>query len=137
MNYHLLNGCPTVVLPVEPGSPLVAWDSLTLDHLYKIGARDGIEGEKWQRVVTILFEYVSLCVDWDRIVLPNPTAGSGQTAEGAETKVDKAQLDKRRKDTVRKALELVLVGAVQSKDCKEVQKKFDPERAGIVMFRIP
>ena len=36
INYILLNGCPAIVVPVKVGAPLVAWDGLTLEQLWKV-----------------------------------------------------------------------------------------------------
>ncbi len=36
INYLLLNGCPAIVVPVKVGAPLLAWDALTLEELWKV-----------------------------------------------------------------------------------------------------
>jgi hypothetical protein len=36
IKYLLLNGCPAIVVPVKIGAPLVAWDALTLEELWKV-----------------------------------------------------------------------------------------------------
>lgn len=35
MYYQLMNGCPAIIVPVRLGAPLVAWDGLTLEQLWK------------------------------------------------------------------------------------------------------
>lgn len=132
LNYHLLNGCPALVLPAASANgstPLVAWDTLTLEHLHKIGKeKGGVDGEAFKGVVACLFEYLSLCTDWDRVVIPE---GAENTQSGA---VDDGEFKKK---IVRDGLELVLAGAVRSHDSKAVQADVDSDRAGIAMFRMP
>jgi hypothetical protein len=109
LQYILLNGAPTLILPALAGAPLLAWNTLTIKQIHaKKGKYDGI--------VRILFEYVSLCVDWERV-----TVGEG---------------NEERKNAVRDALELVVAAASQSADSKAVKKGVDLERAGIVIYRI-
>ncbi|KAH7327511.1 hypothetical protein BKA65DRAFT_510723 [Rhexocercosporidium sp. MPI-PUGE-AT-0058] len=109
LKYVLLNGAPTIVLPALAGAPLISWNTLTLKQLQAKGA-------KYEGVVRILFEYLSLCVDWDRV-----TVGEG---------------DEERKKAVCDAVELVVAAAVQSAESKAVTKDVDLDRAGIVIFRI-
>ncbi|CAE6456570.1 unnamed protein product [Rhizoctonia solani] len=134
MNYHLLNGCPALVLPAvstRGSTPLVAWDTLTLEHLHTIGKeKGGVDGEAFTGVVTCLFEYLSLCVDWDRITIPEEVTNH---SEGADT----ATGEEFKKQLVRGGIELVLAGAVRSHDSKAVKADVDTGRAGVVMFRMP
>lgn len=127
MYYLLLNGCPSLVLPLLPGSPLVAWHALTLEQLQKL--EGGVGGARFKAVADKLVEYVSLCIDWDRVV---PDSQVESTANGT-ARVD---LDENRRSAVRRAVESLLTGAVQS-DCKELRNKLDRDRAGIVFFRVP
>lgn len=108
LKYVLLNGAPAIVLPALAGAPLIAWNTLTLKQLQTKDKYDG--------VVRILFEYLSLCVDWERV-----TVGEG---------------NEERQKAVRDAVELVVAAAVQSADSKAVSKDVDLDRAGIVVFRI-
>jgi hypothetical protein len=139
LNYHLLNGCPTVVIPIKPGCPLIAWDTLTLAELHKKGKK--IEGPKFQGVVNVLFEYASLCVDWDRVVFPEQVekaeGAPQETIPSTETAKDPVALLKRKEEVIKDAITLLVVGAIQSYDSSEVKKKLDLDRAGIVMFRLP
>ncbi|KAK0099249.1 hypothetical protein ONS96_008483 [Cadophora gregata f. sp. sojae] len=109
LKYVLLNGAPTIVLPALAGAPLIAWITLTLKQLHS-------KKDRYDGVVRILFEYLSLCVDWERV-----TVGEG---------------DEERKKAVRDAVELVVAAAVQSVDSKAVMKDVDLDRAGIVIFRM-
>lgn len=109
LKYVLLNGSPTIVLPALAGAPLIAWNTLTLKQFQA-------KGNKYDGVVRILFEYLSLCVDWERV-----TVGKG---------------DEERKKVVRDAVQLIVAAAVQSGESKAVMKEVDLDRAGIVVFRI-
>lgn len=110
LQYILLNGAPTIILPALAGAPLIAWNTLTINQIHA-------KHDKYDGIVRILFEYISLCVDWARV-----TIGDG---------------DEERKKAVRDALELVVAAAAQSFDSKPVKKDVDRDRAGIVMYRIP
>ncbi|KAG8898462.1 hypothetical protein FRB99_007429, partial [Tulasnella sp. 403] len=123
MQYLLLSNCPTIVVPVKPGSPLVAWDTLTLAQLHKL-RKEGKPGDNIANsgVVRIVFEFVALCVDWERVVVPE---GGG---EGEQEKKEK---------TVKDAIGVLVDCAMRSAESKEVEDKVDADRAGIAMFRIP
>ena len=89
---------------------MIAWNTLTINQIHA-------KHDKYDGIVRILFEYISLCVDWARV-----TVGEG---------------DEERKNAVRDALELVVASAAQSFDSKPVKKDVNLDRAGIVIFRIP
>lgn len=127
MYYALLNGCPALVLPLLPGSPLLAWHAMTLEQLQKL--EGGVDGAKFKAVADELNEYVGLCVDWDRVV-PDSQLEPGDAPEAD------GDLDGKRKRAVRRAVETLLAGAVRS-DCKEVRSKLERDRAGIAFFRVP
>ncbi|KAG8913315.1 hypothetical protein FRC00_002637 [Tulasnella sp. 408] len=115
MRYVLFNGCPTIVVPVKPGSPLVAWDTLTLSQLEKYGR----EGRGVDGVVRILLEYVELCVDWERMVV----ASKGR--------------DDLKREAIKDALTLLVENLVKAGQSQDVKEKVDADRAGIVFFRVP
>lgn len=127
LNYVLLNGCPAVVVPVKVGAPLVAWDGLTLEQLWRVELPP--EGEaksgdgRYEGIVSVLCEFLDLCVDWRRVVLD-----SGESVE-----------EVRRKATVRNAVALLVAAAVRSKTLKgkEAGEELGENRAGIAMWRIP
>ncbi|TFK47590.1 hypothetical protein OE88DRAFT_1665817 [Heliocybe sulcata] len=124
IRYQLLNGCPAIVVPAKVGAPLLAWDTLTLEHLWGVKLPEESEtatqqpGHGFQGIVNVMFEYVDLCIDWERLVLP----------EGDRD-------DK--KDTVKNAISLLVAAAVRSGNSKEVKKEVDKERSGIAIWRIP
>ncbi|KAJ7669038.1 hypothetical protein B0H17DRAFT_217181 [Mycena rosella] len=130
INYVLLNGCPAVVVPVKVGAPLVAWDTLTLDDLWKVALpADEPEAERttaaqgrFGGIVNVLFEYLDMCIDWDRVVV------SGDPEKPTDMDARKA---------LKSALGLLVAAAVRSGDSKEVKKEVDKDRSGIAMWRIP
>jgi hypothetical protein len=124
INYILLNGCPAVVVPVKTGSPLVAWDTLTMEQLWNIELPEEDGGKsksgKFEGVVDIVFEYLDLCVDWER------TEGSfGMEGEDAKKRV------------VKDAITLLVAAAIRSKESDEARKELEADRGGIAMWRIP
>ncbi|KAJ7749310.1 hypothetical protein DFH07DRAFT_557295 [Mycena maculata] len=129
IRYILFNGCPAIVIPVKVGAPLVAWDTLTLEELWKVElpADDPeVKGTtpaqgKYGGIVNVFFEYLDMCVDWERVIVPgNP--GPSQ-ADGREV--------------LKSALGLLVAAAVRSGNSKQVKKEIDKERSGIAMWRIP
>jgi hypothetical protein len=141
--YQLLNGCPAIVVPVKVGAPLVAWDALTLEQLWKVplpreedavGAGAGAaDGGKFGGIVTVIYEYLDLCVDWDRTTL-----SADQGGEDASVVKEDGQVDlEGKKRALRNAVALLVAGAVRSGDSKQVKDKVDKERSGIAMWRIP
>ncbi|KIJ35299.1 hypothetical protein M422DRAFT_51568 [Sphaerobolus stellatus SS14] len=149
IQYTLLNGCPAIVLPVKPGSPLIAWDSLTLAELHKIGKEGGTESAQAKGIVDVLFEYVGLCVDWQRVIEPRdddeekttvPLEVEMKTVGDSEPEAKREGdegITEGKKTAVKEAIGLLVAGAINSKESKEAKKEIDLDRAGIVMFRIP
>jgi hypothetical protein len=122
INYILLNGCPAIVVPVKVGAPLVAWDGLTLEQLWKVilpaeKEAKSVDG-RFEGIVDVLFEYLDLCVDWERVASPAVQDGDGKSA-------------------VKSALTVLVAGAVKSAVSNEVKKEVDEDRCGIAMWRIP
>ena len=140
-NYTLLNGCPTIVLPAKPGSPLLAWDALTLDQLQNLELPDsqGNGGDKFKGVVNVFCEYLELCVDWDRVKL---LSGGSLVEKMVDERADNDGIIadvgiEEKRTAVKNAVSVLLLGAVCSKTSKQVKKEVDPDRAGVVIFRIP
>lgn len=136
INYVLCNGCPAVVVPAKVGAPLLAWDGLTLEQLWSLKLPDeekGGEGTaksadgRFEGVVNVISEYLELCVDWERVVVPQ-----------GEKAVKKSDVDgEAKKEAVRDAITLLLAAAVRTRTSKEVKKEIDRDRCGIAMWRIP
>ena len=129
INYLLLNGCPALVVPVRVGTPLVAWDSLTLGKLWKMGLPREGEGQEggYEGIVSVLYEYLDMCVDWGRVVVrgesPWREGASGEGMDGREA--------------LRESLRVLVGGAIRSRESSEVKKEVDEDRSGIAMWRIP
>ncbi len=125
INYLLLNGCPAIVVPVKVGAPLLAWDALTLEELWKVELPlEGGESQsgQFEGIVSVLYEFLDLCIDWERVVLDE-----GNTEHDEDTK----------RNILKASLMLLLAAAIRSKECKEVVNEVDKERSGIAMWRIP
>ncbi|KAK0192308.1 hypothetical protein F5146DRAFT_1039294 [Armillaria mellea] len=125
INYLLLNGCPAIVVPVKVGAPLLAWDALTLEELWKVELPlEGGESQSGQLegIVTVLYEFLDLCIDWERVVLDE-----GNSEHDEDTK----------RNIVEASLMLLLAAVIRSKECEEVVNEVDKERSGIAMWRIP
>ncbi|KAL0570639.1 hypothetical protein V5O48_011320 [Marasmius crinis-equi] len=131
IQYILLNGCPSIVVPVKVGAPLVAWDTLTLEQLWEIELPPKSTDEsskppkstsgKFEGIVQVLLEFLDLCIDWERVI-----------------KVGKEKLtEERKRDEVKAAVTLLVASAVRSRDSKEAKKELDKVRSGIAMWRIP
>ncbi|TFK28582.1 hypothetical protein FA15DRAFT_665299 [Coprinopsis marcescibilis] len=157
LKYVLLNGCISVVVPVKTGSPLIAWDTMTLEKLWAVelpseGSDRSSDG-KFEGVVGVIWEYIDLCVDWERISIPN----EGQEEAGEESLAvpdgdedsDAGKCNKEpdqpavavglgvKKQAVKDAVTLLVAGAVRSKKSEEVRDELDEDRSGIAMWRIP
>lgn len=135
--YQLLNGCPAIVVPVKLGAPLIAWDALTIDKLWKVELpKDGNvlqDDHGFGGIVKTIFEYLDLCVDWERVVLSTEQGG-----EDASTVAGDAAADlEAKKAVLRGAVSLLVAGAVRSGENDEVKEKVDKDRSGIAMWRIP
>lgn len=126
INYILLNGCPALVLPIKPGSPLIAWHAMTLKTLQNL--KGGVDGQAFKDVLEVLVNYTEFCVDEERIQLP-PNYAENSELTGSELEI--------KRKAIRVGMELVLAGAVRSGSSAKVKKEIDSERAGIVFFRIP
>ncbi|EIN08796.1 hypothetical protein PUNSTDRAFT_120371 [Punctularia strigosozonata HHB-11173 SS5] len=137
IQYQLLNGCPAIVVPVKVGAPLLAWAGITLEQMWQIEVpKDDqpidlrapiVEGNiSFQNVVAVLYEFLDLCVDWERMEY----VGSS----GEEKKMSN---DEEKRAALKEALTLLVAAAVRSGESKAVKKDIDKERAGIAMWRIP
>jgi len=130
LHYILLNGCPTLVIPTKIGAPLLAWDTLTLEHLWKVDlpTKDGelSNSGKFEGIVGVLLEYLDFFVDWDRIRTPNIHSDANESTPYHSTP----------QAVLRHAVTLFVAAAIRSKDSKQARKKVDPERCGIAFWRL-
>jgi len=141
MYYQLLNGCPALVVPVKIGAPLLAWDGLTLDQLWKVSLpkddAPGEPGSRFEGTVGVFYEFLDMCVDWARVDLPGAqsSAGIDKEEQGGEGGRDAPEAEK--KDALMTALRLLIASAIRSGESKAVKDEVDKERSGIAMWRIP
>ncbi|KAI0321415.1 hypothetical protein OF83DRAFT_1168466 [Amylostereum chailletii] len=145
MYYHLLNGCPALVVPVKTGAPLVAWDGLTLEEFWKVNIPEGEGGlepdSKFEGIVGVLAEFLEMCVDWERLRVPKLEAVK---EEDEKDKVEVAAIqpgepmasEEEKREELKKALRLLVAGAIRSGESKAVRAEVDKERSGIAMWRI-
>ncbi|KAF6757689.1 hypothetical protein DFP72DRAFT_989211 [Ephemerocybe angulata] len=155
IRYLLLNGCVSILVPVKPGAPLVAWDVLTLKKLWDIDLPPKVEaGEisesaptetprsksgRFEGVVQVMYEYLDLCVDWERVALPGlPEADAAQGGSGAYTTTTIASgfSGDGECEALKDAVTLLVASAVRSGGSKAARDDIDEERAGIAMWRI-
>ncbi|KAM0752832.1 hypothetical protein T439DRAFT_378605 [Meredithblackwellia eburnea MCA 4105] len=138
IKYQLLNGCPALVVPVLPGAPLVAWHTSTLEALHAYKTELDKAGNvkpgsiKFQNLVDAIFEFLSLCVDFNRVQLP------ALSSKGVAPKKSDATLDPTQA-CLREAVALVLEGAIRSglpDSLKVLKEDVDLSRAGIAFWRI-
>jgi hypothetical protein len=135
IQYQLMNGCVSIVLPVRVGAPLLAWHGFTLEQLWDVtlpkedveatseaASVDAVEGNTFEGITSVLCEYLGLCVDWTRVKMDVPAEG---------------QLSKDPKKWVKDAVAILVASAVRSGASKEARKQIDKERSGIAMWRIP
>ena len=111
LNFHLLNGCPALVLPVSARAPIVGWSPWTLAQM-RAGAAVGYQAE-WQ--------HEQVCEWLDSVIA---------------VKHVQPEIRGRYADVLGRAVSLVINGALALDEAdKALLGKVDPERAGIVMFR--
>ncbi|KAI0360524.1 hypothetical protein OH77DRAFT_1445395 [Trametes cingulata] len=139
IQYQLLNGCPAVVIPVKVGAPLLAWDTLTLEQLWKVALPEGDSPDakskdgKFEGIVNVLYEFLDLCVDWERVVLSTEQGGEEEDVQDGAADVG----IKEKREALKGAIKVLVASAIRSGESKEVRKEVDKERSGIAMWRIP
>jgi hypothetical protein len=109
--FHLLNGCPAMVLPVKANAPILAWSPWTLLQM-RAPSTSGYKPEVQHEQ---LCEWLDTIISLDH-VSPN--------------------LRGRYEDILGRCVSMVINGAVNTKGvASDILSKIDPERAGIAMFR--
>jgi len=114
--FHLLDGCPALIIPVTSRAPICAWSPWTLAEMrlaqYSINLAPGGYSAEWQ--------HEQICEWLDTIIsVPHITP----------------QVRDRYVDVLGRSVSLVINGALALEKCQPLLGKLDPERAGIVMFR--
>jgi hypothetical protein len=142
----LLNGCPAIVVPAKLGAPLLAWDTLTLEELWNVELPPPPDGTsttetrsapgRFEGVVDVIFEYLDLCVDWERFIVPG-VASAGDVGDVSKEKEETGTRDLGAKGALKDAVTLLVAAAIRSKTSKEAKKELDADRSGIAMWRIP
>ncbi|KAF8632878.1 hypothetical protein AX17_004725 [Amanita inopinata Kibby_2008] len=127
----------STMMPAKLGAPLVAWDTLTLEKLWDVQLPTEAEMNRrdfkgaFMGIVDVLFEYLDLCVDWDRYVDPSEQGPNDGGGEGEKKGLGNP------KDVLKDAVVLLVAAAIRSGNSKEARKELDKERSGIAMWRIP
>ena len=140
ISYVLLNQCPAIVVPAKLGTPLLAWDTLTLEKLWDVDLPPLPGGPyitrsasgRFEGIVNVIFEYLDHCVDWGRFVVPG-AAFPGNVSREQES----GTRDLGGKSALKDAVTLLVAAAIQSRTSKEVKKALHADRSGIAMWRIP
>ncbi|KAF9692493.1 hypothetical protein EKO04_009431 [Ascochyta lentis] len=111
LTFHLLSGCPALVLPVLSNAPLVAWSPWTLSQM-----RDPQSG------YSAPVQHEQICEFLDTVVSRLHLS---------------PQVSGRFEDVLARCVSLVVNGALATERCGGVEGmgKVDPARAGVVMFR--
>lgn len=114
--FHLLDGCPALVIPVTSRAPICAWSPWTLAEMraaqYALNPRPGAYSAEWQ--------HEQVC-EWLDTIISVPHISPG--------------VRDRYVDVLGRSVSLVINGALALEKCQPLLGKLDPERAGIVMFR--
>jgi hypothetical protein len=119
--FHLLDGCPALIIPVTNKAPICAWSPWTLSQMRAAqynpsnptgpGMNVGYSAE-WQ--------HEQICEWLDTIISVQHVNPS---------------IRDRYVDVLGRSVSLVINGALALEKCQPLLGKLDPERAGIVMFR--
>ncbi|KAF2740373.1 hypothetical protein EJ04DRAFT_424856 [Polyplosphaeria fusca] len=114
--FHLLDGCPALIIPVTNKAPVCAWSPWTLAQMrqgqYAMNPLPGQYNAEWQ--------HEQICEWLDTIVSVQHIT---------------ATVRDRYVDVLSRMVSLVINGALALEKCKPLLGKLDPERSGIVMFR--
>ncbi|KAJ4301209.1 hypothetical protein N0V90_003300 [Kalmusia sp. IMI 367209] len=114
--FHLLDGCPALVIPVTSKAPICAWSPWTLSQMraaqYALNPQAAAYNPEWQ--------HEQICEFLDTIISVGHI---------------KDTVRERYVDVLGRMVSLVINGALALEKCRPVLGKLDPERAGIVMFR--
>ena len=108
LQFHLINGCPALVIPVLPYSPVLAWSSVTLRQMH---SDKYIPAEHYTEIMRGLISIVNF-----------PAIDDGMKGH---YKILMADLVK-----------MIIKGAVHTKKINaKIWEDVDPDRSGILMFR--
>ncbi|KAH0551194.1 hypothetical protein GP486_007479 [Trichoglossum hirsutum] len=106
--FHLLDGCPALVIPVSNRAPICAWSPWTLLNMRSAAYRPEIQHEQ-------ICEYLDTIVNLDQVY---------------------EHVRPRYEEVMARSVSMVINGAINTKFVNPaILSKIDPERAGIVMYR--
>lgn len=108
LQFHMINGCPALIIPVLPHSPVLAWSSTTLRQMH---SEKYNPAEHYTEIMLGLLSIVNFpAIDEDK---------------RWHHKLLMAELVK-----------MIIKGAVETKKVKpKIWENLDPDRSGILMFR--
>lgn len=106
--FHMVNGCPAVVIPIKAHAPILAWSPWTLKQLHDGDVQPAQQYEEVFRYLDSIIEIHSVEV----------------------------KMRQNYKNLVAQGLRMIIKGAMQIKTAdRKVWDMIDPDRAGIAMFR--
>ncbi|KAF2108941.1 hypothetical protein BDV96DRAFT_605045 [Lophiotrema nucula] len=114
--FHLLDGCPALIIPVTSKAPVCAWSPWTLAQMrlaqYSLNPTQGMYNPEWQ--------HEQVCEWLDTVISVQHITES---------------VRERYVDVLGRMVSLVINGALALEKCQPLLGKLDPERSGVVMFR--
>lgn len=128
--FHLLDGCPALVIPVNSRAPICAWSPWTLSQMRAAQAQQpppmGMPGMQMQMPMQQPGMY-------------NPEWHHEQICEFLDSVISVPHINpaiqEKYVEVLGRSVSLVVNGALALENCRPLLGKLDPERAGIVMFR--
>lgn len=118
--FHLLDGCPALVIPVTSKAPICAWSPWTLSQMRMAQYALNPQGGPGTGQYSAEWQHEQVCEFLDSVI-------SVQHLNPA--------IRDRYVEVLGRSVSLVINGALALDKCQPLLGKLDPERAGIVMFR--
>ncbi|KAF2003399.1 hypothetical protein P154DRAFT_428955 [Amniculicola lignicola CBS 123094] len=114
--FHLLDGCPSLVIPVTSKAPICAWSPWTLSQMRLAHNSINAAGGMWQAE----WQHEQICEWLDGVI----------SVPHVDPKVREKYVE-----VLGRSVSLIINGALALERCQPLLGKLDPERAGICMFR--
>ncbi|KAJ3043991.1 hypothetical protein HDV00_003518 [Rhizophlyctis rosea] len=127
LDVQLMDGVAGVVVPVNMNTPLVSWSTTTMQELVK---ENGTQARQME--VENVISFLETFVAWDHVQLDQRAFGD------VEASMANLSLGGRKAKVIsvlRNALGMVMDGIAATKGNKEVEKKVETDRAGVVVLR--
>jgi hypothetical protein len=137
--FHLLDGCPAIVVPVTKAAPITAWSPWTLSQM-RAKAQGDVKGAggyvaEWQRE----FFHHFFPSPSPLFLITDCTHADEQICEFLDSIISVAHitpsLQKRYAEVLGRMISLVINGALALERCTPILGKLDPERAGVCFLR--